>query len=590
MKVELIDYMGNDLSVIRAATASFAKDPVEWDEKKHPRLINYLARGMTQVEFKELVESLEHIPNHINGWQAREKFVKNALDQYRHTPTHFCYDDKTEIITPSGWKLFRDLTDDDLVGQVDYSQETMVLSWVKPSHIVREPFNGNLLGCKGITVDYVVTPNHRMLLKPRTSSGWKPFKIKTALEVHNKDFKVSTTARLSQQGIGSYQEGLLYGFLLADGFVSYQKLKVRLKRQRKIKFFTNLLNDLGVEFKLTISNGVYGFSFYHELKDRIGTATTKKLDVDYTTSSTDYLQGIYDGYMQGDGSKKHKQYCFSSSSVTLFNDICFLSSVLGCQPFINKPRHFNNPNHNVNHRGIISSRTSANTRSADFYELPYNGKVYCVTVPTGMVLVRRNGVQLVSGNSPFAHTAVALRLKAPIAIHAQMMKHTVGFAHNTVSRRYVSDIPELFVPDFREAPKGNVKQGSGDLIEKVEPYSVHEENGEKFRINYSSETQESIKGMYRNICAKALVLYDEMIRPVDEGGLGIAPEQARFVLPQGVMTEWVSTGSLYAWARFYNQRTDPHAQKEIQDLAKMVGEIIEPLYPHSWKALVGAKK
>lgn len=187
--------------------------------------------------------------------------------------------------------------------------------------------------------------------------------------------------------------------------------------------------------------------------------------------------------------------------------------------------------------------------------------------------------------SPFAHTAITLRLKAPIAIHAQMMKHTVGFAHNTVSRRYVSGMPELFVPDFREAPKGNVKQGSGDLITKVEPYSIHEENGEKFRINYSSQTQESIKGMYRNICAKALVLYDEMIRPVDEGGLGIAPEQARFILPQGVMTEWVSTGSLYAWARFYNQRTDPHAQKEIQDLAKLVGEIIEPLYPVSWKAL-----
>lgn len=183
--------------------------------------------------------------------------------------------------------------------------------------------------------------------------------------------------------------------------------------------------------------------------------------------------------------------------------------------------------------------------------------------------------------SPFCHATITLRLKAPIAIHAQMMKHTVGFAHNTVSRRYVSETPELFVPDFREAPKGNVKQGSGKVIEKVEPYSIHEE----YRINYSSETQESIKGMYRNICTKALVLYDEMIRPVDEGGLGIAPEQAGFVLPQGVMTEWVSTGSLYAWARFYNQRTDPHAQKEIQELAKTVGDVIAQLFPVSWEAL-----
>lgn len=159
--------------------------------------------------------------------------------------------------------------------------------------------------------------------------------------------------------------------------------------------------------------------------------------------------------------------------------------------------------------------------------------------------------------SPFAHTAITLRLKAPIAIHAQMMKHTVGFAHNTVSRRYVSDTPELFVPEFREAPKGNVKQGSGGR------------HGNSF--NFAN--------WYKHQANECIELYEKFI---DQG---VAPEQARFVLPQGVMTEWVSTGSLYAWARFYNLRTDPHAQKEIQDLATMVGEIIEPLYPVSWTAL-----
>lgn len=161
--------------------------------------------------------------------------------------------------------------------------------------------------------------------------------------------------------------------------------------------------------------------------------------------------------------------------------------------------------------------------------------------------------------SPFTHTAITLRLKAPIAIHAQMMKHTVGFAHNTVSRRYVSDTPELFVPEFREAPKGNVKQGSGDaLVPKQNHY---------------------LQGRYQDTCHNAIREYEFLLSQ------GVSAEQARFVLPQGVMTEWVSTGSLYAWARFYNQRTDPHAQKEIQDLAKLVGDIIKPLYPVSWQAL-----
>ena len=160
--------------------------------------------------------------------------------------------------------------------------------------------------------------------------------------------------------------------------------------------------------------------------------------------------------------------------------------------------------------------------------------------------------------SPFYHTTVTLRLKAPIAIHAQMMKHTVGFAHNTTSRRYVTSEPELFIPEFREkAP--NVKQGSLD--------TEHLDNKE-------------FKGRYKQLCNSAINYYEFLISQ------GVPAEQARFILPQGVMTEWVSTGSLYAWVRFYNLRTDPHAQKEIQDLAHMVGEIIEPLYPHSWKALV----
>ena len=78
----------------------------------------------------------------------------------------------------------------------------------------------------------------------------------------------------------------------------------------------------------------------------------------------------------------------------------------------------------------------------------------------------------------------------------------------------------------------------------------------------------------------AKVTYQGMI---DEG---IAPEQARMVLPQSMYTSYYVTGSLAAWARMYRQRIDPHAQVEIQDLAKLVGGIIEPLFPISWHTLV----
>ena len=161
--------------------------------------------------------------------------------------------------------------------------------------------------------------------------------------------------------------------------------------------------------------------------------------------------------------------------------------------------------------------------------------------------------------TPFAHAFVTLRFKAPIAIHAQCVKHQIGFAMNTVSRRYVSDKPEFFMPEFRLAPEGSVKQGSGE----VHPDNAH------WQVNYE------------DLMNKAVDLYLMMI----DGD--VAPEQARFVLPQGVMTEWVWSGSLQAWARFYTQRIDPHAQKEIQFLAQEVDKIVGALYPVAWDALTG---
>ena len=158
---------------------------------------------------------------------------------------------------------------------------------------------------------------------------------------------------------------------------------------------------------------------------------------------------------------------------------------------------------------------------------------------------------------PFAHTAITLRVQAPISLRTQAFKHKIGFVENEQSRRYISTPPEYFLPTFRTKPDGNIKQGSGDTHERL------------------AEWQRE----YTKLCCEAIALYDRMIRD------NVSPEQARFVLLQGTMTEWVWTGSLLAFARFYNLRTDPHAQKEIQDLAKMVGEIIEPLYPVSWQAL-----
>ena len=158
---------------------------------------------------------------------------------------------------------------------------------------------------------------------------------------------------------------------------------------------------------------------------------------------------------------------------------------------------------------------------------------------------------------PFGHPQISLRMQAPIPIRVQCFKHKIGFVESEESRRYISTRPEFFQPAEWRQSATSVKQGSAG--------------------RHPANTQ--LAQQYFEHCRDAVDLYIDMI---DEG---VCPEQARFILPQGCEVNWVWTGSLYAYANFYNQRSNSHAQKEIQELASMVDKIIAPLYPVSWAAL-----
>ena len=164
--------------------------------------------------------------------------------------------------------------------------------------------------------------------------------------------------------------------------------------------------------------------------------------------------------------------------------------------------------------------------------------------------------------TPFAHPQITLRIKAPVSIRTQFFKHKQGFVENEISRRYVSFEPEFYHPEWRGKPTGTAKQGSEDFIE----------------VDRGTEIG------YNNALRTCIFAYNQLIEK------GVAPEQARFVLPQGMYTEWYWTGSLAAYARFYEQRIDDHAQWEIREYAKHIGKIVLGLFPISWKHLTTTHK
>lgn len=177
--------------------------------------------------------------------------------------------------------------------------------------------------------------------------------------------------------------------------------------------------------------------------------------------------------------------------------------------------------------------------------------------------------------TPFSHVQITMREKVPIFISRQRFKHMVGFTYNEVSRRYVDDDPEFYTPSVWRGRPVNAKQGSSDEIIGIG-------NETPFHVNIEQDWMIDSDVYYDEYIALCTGMYKALIAE------GVAPEQARMVLPQSMYTEYYATGSLAAWARVYKLRSHSDAQMEIQELAKMWDNEIRKLdqLKYSWSALV----
>ena len=163
--------------------------------------------------------------------------------------------------------------------------------------------------------------------------------------------------------------------------------------------------------------------------------------------------------------------------------------------------------------------------------------------------------------SPFGHASVQFRIKAPVFVARQLVKHQVGLTWNEISRRYVEYEPEFYEVDTWRGRPINKKQGSSEE--------------EIVWIDRSTRT-DALQSQVETI---ALKNYNRMLEA------GVAPEQARMILPQSMMTEWYWSGTLYAFARVCNLRCAEDAQYETRIVANLINDECEKLFPISWTEL-----
>jgi thymidylate synthase (FAD) len=161
--------------------------------------------------------------------------------------------------------------------------------------------------------------------------------------------------------------------------------------------------------------------------------------------------------------------------------------------------------------------------------------------------------------SPFGHCFASFHVKAPIFVARQLVKHKF-LRWNEISRRYVDDEPELYEPKTWRGRARDKKQGSEGVVDVMDSYFHADELG--------NTISEVTLDLYHNLLAE-----------------GVAPEQARMVLPQSTMTEWYWSGSLDAFSDMCNLRCKPDTQYESQLVANQIDKEMAKLFPVSWVAL-----
>ena len=155
--------------------------------------------------------------------------------------------------------------------------------------------------------------------------------------------------------------------------------------------------------------------------------------------------------------------------------------------------------------------------------------------------------------SPFGHASMQFLIKAPIFVARQLVKHQVGLIWNEVSRRYVDDEPEFYIPFIWRSRPENKKQGSGD---------------------------KEIEFDITDIVQASKTVYKQMLEE------DISPEMARMILPQNMMTEWYWSGSLMAFARVCNLRNKEDAQQETRVVTEHIARHLKDHFPVSAKYLM----
>jgi thymidylate synthase (FAD) len=547
--VRLDDAMADDLSVANAARVSFARRKEELDDSD-AGLIRFLMRER-----------------------------------------HGCYDDQTEVLTQSGWVPWPEVSGEELFatrtrdGRLEYQPAL---------RLVRKEFRGHMIGFKGMSLDLLVTPDHRVLASCHTTRSGREnpvFSLKPAHSVLWRSHRHISTATWAGESLDVFHlDGeeiralpllRLVGFFIGDGNLSASNaITFNLRKQREIEYLRRVAHEAGLEVRawgkalgVPVGADLRGIfaDCYHE-REKVIPQLLLQL-------APPLLEALYEGLMHSDGSILRRpgradRHVYSTTSRRLADQVQELALKLGRSASLRVHRmpegggHFGDKP--VFRLTIYSGRntrpglcrTSEQADSQMGIDR-YDGTIHCVEVPNHTLYVRRNGYPVWCGNTPFEHNSFRFHVRSPIFVAREWFRHRIG-SFNEFSMRYARATDDFYVPEPEDVRTQVGKPGS---------YSF-----EPVEAELAEMTRDDLRAVYD----QAYATYERLVEA------GVAREVARCVIPVGAYTEFYWTVNARALMNFVSLRNAETAQREIRRYAEAVERFLVERMPITHAAFVAA--
>lgn len=488
-----------------------------------------------------------------------------------------CYSSDTEVLTENGWTYWNEVVKETVLAA--YNTKSGVVEFEKPSAVQRWDYDDKMYSLYGQALDFLVSPDHRMIVQNRKKNGsWSESYAVTAEEVYGKPVRYITTGNLSKNERVEFSTPIedplfwsLIGFWIGDGdkHSSTNVIRFHLRLQRKIDYLKSICDSLGIEV-YTTENDKYNVSFPNigewMRENCLDDGGNKKIPNGYMRLETNLVQNLFDGLRNSDGTTRRNTWAYSTTSKTLADQMQAIASVNDLKFTLNVEMR-ENPNHSDLYILRLTDRiyprveVSQNSRSRTYIEewVNYRGQIHCATVSTGALIVRRNGKVAICGNC-LEHPAISL--------------DCVGFVHNVMVQARTHRVGVSFdVQSQRYTGRRVLKVATGDL-KPEEVFYVRPEGLYLDRKGHKYEWRKDDYERQLKFCLAASERYAEGYNT-----RGMAEEHLRDYLPQNIRQNFVVTWNLRSALHFLDLRAKLDAQIEIQALSEAMVPVMKEWAP-----------